>query len=766
MLRTKWLSYVLCLAFLSLFLFESANAALKPYYLSTKDKISHFHWWSEKDVNQQFIRLKGLPKRLFLLKKYHKTGDNQKCVEIGRSLRSKALSISPWVIRLELECATRLLDIKKFKVDQVIPIQRALDKKPKWMMIGAYSTSLRQAWINSQFSVLNWYLTNYPARGFGVLDQLFSRLSWLNETQAAELFRKAGELAFIRQNLSAARSYYTRSLKIKDDPELRSKIKSIESRLLKFKKKKESDEKSVVVSNDDLEASEREIEITKRISEGLEKGDLVPAIEDCLVLIKDYPRGIRADWAADRVAEVYISLLDAQDEKFKVIEQRVTNLIVSSSDEMLFLWAYKVFRKGYFEEAYNLARGALKKSDGREPSTKELMVLARAAYANGDWGNAKKFYKRIFELHSGTEGSREALFRLGLLAMRKKSYSEAAGHLERLLVLPNLDKFELSARYWLYRALQKIDKERAKSQVDVILTRFPLSYWGLRVRADQNAGVIDRLGPESEIKEEVRVKIDLTEPESDAIVRIKTLINSGWHEEAQLELAAFPSFDTSESKALFARLWFAADDYLKSIQVMNEAWNEDLELIRSPFIGFAYPRDYEPLIKKFNTSLYPELILGLMRQESAFYTRAVSSSGALGLMQLIPPTAEEVASELGVKDLKLPESMFDPEMNVRFGTHYISKMVREFGGNIPFAVAAYNAGPHRVKSWIETRKLKLKESIEPQDELWIEELPWSETRFYVKAILRNILIYRYLDAGRVEVKGPFWKLIANGNKSD
>ena len=84
-------------------------------------------------------------------------------------------------------------------------------------------------------------------------------------------------------------------------------------------------------------------------------------------------------------------------------------------------------------------------------------------------------------------------------------------------------------------------------------------------------------------------------------------------------------------------------------------------------------------------------------------------------------------------------------------------MLKKFSGNIPWALAAYNAGPERMDRWNRARKLPLTASSEPFQEIWIDELPWSETNIYVKSILRNLLVYRLLDKGRVQLTEPLWK---------
>jgi soluble lytic murein transglycosylase len=87
-------------------------------------------------------------------------------------------------------------------------------------------------------------------------------------------------------------------------------------------------------------------------------------------------------------------------------------------------------------------------------------------------------------------------------------------------------------------------------------------------------------------------------------------------------------------------------------------------------------------------------------------------------------------------------------------------MIRGFGGSVPLGLAAYNAGPTRVRKWLSARKdlegTESAKSSTPEAEIWVDELPWEETSFYVKAILRNWIIYRLLDGSKVKLSEPIW----------
>ena len=156
---------------------------------------------------------------------------------------------------------------------------------------------------------------------------------------------------------------------------------------------------------------------------------------------------------------------------------------------------------------------------------------------------------------------------------------------------------------------------------------------------------------------------------------------------------------------------------------------------------FNYPIISVP--KKVAGRKIPEhaFILSIIRQESEFDTSAHSHAGAKGLMQLMPYTAKTVAKQakLGYSKSKLTKS---PEYNIKLGSYYIAGLILEYDGAYPFAIAAYNAGPKRVKYWKKINKNPQKGQIDYVD--WIELIKFKETRNYVQRVLENYNVYRYI----------------------
>jgi soluble lytic murein transglycosylase len=135
----------------------------------------------------------------------------------------------------------------------------------------------------------------------------------------------------------------------------------------------------------------------------------------------------------------------------------------------------------------------------------------------------------------------------------------------------------------------------------------------------------------------------------------------------------------------------------------------------------------------------PAFSLGIMRQESSFDIGAVSPSGARGLMQLMPPTAQTVARQLGIP-VSIPALTSDAASNIRLGTAYLQEVLTQFDNCLPLAAAAYNAGPHRVAQWLADNGDPRTGPVDMVD--WIELIPIGETRNYVQRVTENVVMYR------------------------
>jgi soluble lytic murein transglycosylase len=187
--------------------------------------------------------------------------------------------------------------------------------------------------------------------------------------------------------------------------------------------------------------------------------------------------------------------------------------------------------------------------------------------------------------------------------------------------------------------------------------------------------------------------------------------------------------------------WLAASQIATSVGWSDRALHAMRKAGQPNALDALFPTPYREEIQlaAANYSLEQALVYGLIRQESAFIADIRSSAGAIGLMQLMPATAKEMAGKLG---LKVPRwRLIDHRINIQLGTKYLQYVLDRFEDNTVLAMAAYNAGPHRVSNWLGSQAL-------PAD-VWVESIPFDETRKYVKNVLFNTTMTEWrLQKGR------------------
>ena len=180
--------------------------------------------------------------------------------------------------------------------------------------------------------------------------------------------------------------------------------------------------------------------------------------------------------------------------------------------------------------------------------------------------------------------------------------------------------------------------------------------------------------------------------------------------------------------AVMAHDWQWYDNAI--LTVAKTSHRKDLHL--------RFPTPYKDLIFQTaeNYGIDPEWIYGVTRRESAFNMYARSSAGALGLMQILPSTARMQSKSLGMARPS-HEDLLESERNILLGASYLNKMLERFSGNQVLATAAYNAGPNRVSKWLP------KEGDKVSADIWVDTIPYKETREYVRAVMAYAIIFEW-----------------------
>ena len=155
-------------------------------------------------------------------------------------------------------------------------------------------------------------------------------------------------------------------------------------------------------------------------------------------------------------------------------------------------------------------------------------------------------------------------------------------------------------------------------------------------------------------------------------------------------------------------------------------------------LDLRFPMPYQTIFHQFAvaSNVASSELMAIARRESAFFPHARSPVGAQGLMQIMPATGRQVASSIGKRHRNA--DLFEIEHNVELGSTYYRQLLDRYGGNRIFALAAYNAGPHRVDRWRKASKGALRVDA------WVETIPFKETRNYVQAVLAYNVVFQYL----------------------
>ena len=222
--------------------------------------------------------------------------------------------------------------------------------------------------------------------------------------------------------------------------------------------------------------------------------------------------------------------------------------------------------------------------------------------------------------------------------------------------------------------------------------------------------------------------------------RARLLENAGAVDLAVRELQAGTTSGPSWEMVEVARMYTDAGEYYRALQALKHAINGyfamDLNALPQPYWEGLFPRPYWDALRRYSdeNGLDPYLVASLIRQESEFNPGVVSHANAYGLMQLLPSTGKSTAKQVGLHNYKT-DSLLDPTTNIQLGTKYFREMVDHFGGQIEYALAAYNAGDSRVESWRSSGSYR-------DIEEFVESIPFTETREYVQAIVRNAEVYK------------------------
>jgi soluble lytic murein transglycosylase-like protein len=381
--------------------------------------------------------------------------------------------------------------------------------------------------------------------------------------------------------------------------------------------------------------------------------------------------------------------------------------------------------------------GRVAKGGNDEYASWALYLMGTLYEGRDDAQKAIDAFRRAADYEDFVDRARAASWREGWVEYRSGAHADAHTTLSALADRLE-DPFEkLRPRYWAARAaILSGDEAAGRSILKEIAAAFPLTYYGWRARL--------RLADGADTPAEAKPALtEGTQKIEDATIeRVALLIEADLKDLARNELHvaardARGYADRMRVGALLVRL----GDYHRANRLVLTAYADPLgrglQSGRESLWWLSWPPAYESLIDRAlsnGRAIDPELVWAIMREESHYRVDARSSVGALGLLQLMPATAAQLAKEQGLDSFETHD-LFDPRTNIRLGSAYLAQLSKRFEGRVSAAIASYNAGPRRVATWLEGEGGKL------EDDVWVEAIPFDQTRGYVKRVLRSMYVY-------------------------
>lgn len=388
-----------------------------------------------------------------------------------------------------------------------------------------------------------------------------------------------------------------------------------------------------------------------------------------------------------------------------------------------------------------------------------LNDLAKNIYRSGSVDLSRSIFNFIIKKNDPAI-QQDSLFFYLWTFLRQNDYDGGLAFIEKFNLTSGKTKsFDPRLKFWIaqtYEEKKYLDK--AIREYEDIINDSPLSFYAIMAIKR-----IAQLKPDSKILSNyidnaksvhhtIISEADLDDDYTQSIARLRlwTKINHVKFRDLELKrlrLFNIPNmivkYSTDKQQAVKSELHFLnalilqSSNHLTSFKYLYEAFeNKEVEFNRT-LIEILYPQPYFEELKKFLTKgdIDPTVVLSLIRQESVFNPLARSPVGARGLMQLMPATAKRFKRNLVISQLN------NPKINIDIGTKYFKNLLKRYDNNLVYVLAAYNAGENRVEKW-KNLYWNRDQGILHQ----IEEIPFLETRNYVKLIFRNIYFYKLLNS--------------------
>ncbi len=443
------------------------------------------------------------------------------------------------------------------------------------------------------------------------------------------------------------------------------------------------------------------------------------------------------------------------------ILKEITPSFPSLHAQALYLRAGCARRMG-FESTFLETKDAALKAYPQSPFTEKILWSVASYFdIKGRTAEAQAAYREVSTRFPQGEGSDRASWRAAIMAYNRDQTEEALqGFCGYLVSYPGTRV--AATLYWMGRCCLKLgDPVHASDLFARARVAAGEGYYGARALEAEKTigpGMVARMAAAAESSglgklPELRAPADPAIPPASAtairgIERARLLASAGLYDLALFEIRCSAKLcpDDLAVKYAMSRIHQLKGDYFNSIVTMRRAFpdydSRPLASLPPEVWNLLLPSPHRTLIETHSArnGLDPNLVLGLIRQESAFSAEAHSPADARGLMQVLPGTGRALARSAGMTRFTA-QKLYNPEINIALGTKHFASLLQRFDRKVELALAAYNAGEDRTRHWMQDFG-----EIEMAD--FVERIPFSETRDYVKQVMTNASLYRMLDARR------------------
>lgn len=344
----------------------------------------------------------------------------------------------------------------------------------------------------------------------------------------------------------------------------------------------------------------------------------------------------------------------------------------------------------------------------------------------------------------------EALWRIGWAYYRTGQYQTAVESFQKIVGGSEDPQWTPQALYWIGRTRERLHDAQPIEAYAHLCRRYLFTYYCQLAQPKLNspvpASIVVDVSPASPTMGFTADTVNDLKKDHHYLKAIELKL-LGLDQDAAKELASLPERYAKDRGIIMelCRLLSEAGEHHQALRLIRLYFREPIERgngggVPEKLWSVAYPTAYLPLIRTYAGSVDPFLAAAIIREESQYDIRALSRVGAVGLMQVMPATAQIMAKKNGSGDVGR-EELFNQETNIRFGVTYLGQLLEQFSGHVIQVIASYNAGPQTVSTWM------AKYPDKDPDE-FVEMIPYLETRQYVKRVLRSYHEYLRL-AGAV-----------------